>query len=118
MGRHRLRQEQRNERYRHSDSIRLPQRHGEISDSYSTGFAGPHNPDELYGGRNDIITYGGSDNEEYTIVEFSRKMDTGDRYDYKVVSGERIRVIWAYGAMDDFLSDHVEAGSGTVVVEG
>jgi hypothetical protein len=89
-----------------------------IRDDYSTGFAGPHNADELYGGRDDIIKYGGSDNGEYTVVEFSRKLDTGDRYDYKVIPGERMRIIWAYGAVDDFLSDHVEAGSGTVVVEG
>ncbi len=89
-----------------------------IRDDYSTGFAGPHNPDELYGGGNDIIAYGGSDDGEHTIVEFSRKLDTGDRYDYKIVPGERMRIIWAYGAVDDFLSDHVEAGSGTVVVNG
>jgi len=29
-----------------------------------------------------------------------------------------VSIIWAYGAVDDLLSDHVEAGSGTVVVNG
>ncbi|WP_297438891.1 hypothetical protein [Thermococcus sp.] len=44
------------------------------------------------------------------MVEFSRKLDTGDPYDFSVPLNESFRVIWAYGTMDDFMSDHVNAG--------
>ncbi len=82
-----------------------------VSDEYSTGFSGPHNPDGIYGGTDDVLSYGGSEGPDYTVVEFSRKLDTGDRYDFKIPSVGKFRVIWAYALEDDFLSMHVKAGS-------
>lgn len=87
-----------------------------ISDSYSTGFAGPHNPDELYGGRNDILAYGGRAEDGYTTVEFSRKLNTGDPYDAIIEPSKGIRAIWAYSFVDDFVSDHMEAGEWRITI--
>lgn len=82
-----------------------------ISASYSTGFAGLHVSDTTLGGSFDVISYGGMEDENWTVVEFSRKLDTGDRYDFVVTPEKPFRVIWAYGLVDDFLSMHVSAAS-------
>ncbi len=96
----------------------LPNRTVRIRDDYSTGFAGPHNPDTSYGGEEDILSYGGSEKGDFTIVEFSRKLDTGDPYDFTVPLNRSFRVIWAYGIVDDFLSDHTNAGQFYVALGG
>ncbi|WP_297438893.1 DOMON domain-containing protein [Thermococcus sp.] len=43
----------------------LPNGTVRIRDDYSTGFAGPHNPDTTYGGMEDIISYGGREGGLY-----------------------------------------------------
>ena len=88
----------------------LPNGTVRISDEYSTGFSGPHNPDQIYGGSFDITSYGGREGNA-TVVEFSRPLKPGDRYDFQIKMGEEFRVIWAYGPFDDFLSMHSKAGS-------
>ncbi|ASJ00452.1 DOMON domain-containing protein [Thermococcus gorgonarius] len=89
-----------------------------ISDDYSTGFAGPHNPDEFYGGNYSIVSFGGREDGDFTVVEFSRKLDTGDPYDFKIPTNGSFRVIWAYGMSDDFISEHVRAGHFYVSLGG
>ena len=96
----------------------LPNGTVEISDSYSPGFAGPHNPDTTYGGVDNIISHGGGEEGDFTVVEFSRKLDTGDRYDFKIPTSGTFRVIWAYGTEDDFVSEHVKAGHFYVSLGG
>lgn len=88
----------------------LPNGTVKISDSYSTGFSGPHNSDTFLGGHNDILSYGGREDENGTVVEFSRPLDTGDKYDYQIPLEKPFRVIWAYGPTDDFQSMHIKAG--------
>ena len=95
----------------------LPNGTVRISDEYSTGFSGPHNPDRIYGGSFDITSYGGKE-ENVTVVEFSRPLKTGDRYDFQINLGEEFRVVWAYGSVDDFLSMHSKAGSFRVKLGG
>ncbi len=89
----------------------------EISDSYSTGFSGPHNPDTFLGGHTDILSYGGREDENGTVVEFSRPLNTGDGYDYVIPTEESFRIIWAYGPTDDFQSMHIKAGHIYVTLE-
>ena len=96
----------------------LPNGTVKISDDYSTGFAGPHNPDTFYGGEESIISYGGGEEGDFTVVEFSRKLDTGDSYDFEIPANGSFRVIWAYGRTDDFLSDHVKAGQTYISLGG
>ncbi|AMQ19149.1 hypothetical protein A0127_08220 [Thermococcus peptonophilus] len=96
----------------------LPNGTVEISDSYSAGFSGPHNPDTFLGGYDDILSYSGREDENGTVVEFSRPLNTGDKYDYPIPTGKSFRVIWAYGPTDDFQSMHIKAGHVYVTLEG
>jgi hypothetical protein len=89
-----------------------------ISDSYSTGFSGPHNPDTFLGGHDNILSYDGREDENGTVVEFSRPLNTGDKYDYQIPLGKSFRVIWAYGPVDDLQSMHIKAGHFYVTLEG
>jgi hypothetical protein len=71
-----------------------------VDDMYSTGSFGPHPPDENLGGAFDILEWGGSEENDVTIVEFSRKMDTGDAYDAAFVPGQTITIIYALANTD------------------
>jgi|GEM_PF-1659050 len=77
-----------------------------LLDLYSTGSTGPHPPDEELGGTNDIIDFEGSEEDGYTIIEFKRKMDTGDKYDQVLIPGQRLNFIWAMATSDSFNSKH------------
>ncbi|MDM7934182.1 MAG: DUF2202 domain-containing protein [Methanothrix sp.] len=66
-----------------------------VLDEYSTGNYGPHIEDEMLGGRDDILEYGGSTDGIHTIVEFKRRLDTGDRFDRALRPGESVSMIWA-----------------------
>ncbi|MBI2860469.1 MAG: hypothetical protein HYX91_03055 [Chloroflexi bacterium] len=52
------------------------------------------------GGTNDIIEFGGKEENGATIIEFKRTITTGDRFDSPLVTGKQT-VIWAYGNNDD-----------------
>lgn len=77
-----------------------------LLDLYSTGSTGPHPPDEELGGTNDIIEFEGSEKDGYTIIEFKRKMDTGDRYDKVLIPGQTLNFIWAMATSDSFNRKH------------
>jgi hypothetical protein len=96
----------------------LPNGTVKISDSYSAGFSGPHNPDVFLGGRADVLSYGGCEDENGTVVEFSRRLNTGDVSDSPIPLGKSFRVIWAYGPTDDFRSMHLKAGHFYVKLGG
>lgn len=80
-------------------------------DTYSTGIFGPHLPDVKLGGRDDIEQVGGSEADGITVVEFRRKLDTGDPRDKPLRPGEN-KVIWAVGRGDDINAKHIRRGSG------
>lgn len=85
-----------------------------VVDMYSTGETGPHPPDTELGGTNDILQYGGKEDEGYTIIEFSRHLFTGDQYDKDLSGKGEVNVIWAIGSTDSMTSIHVERGTGTI----
>lgn len=90
----------------------------EIVDAYSTGVYGPHPRDEELGGRNDLLSAAAAQEGEWTTVEFSRRLETGDRYDKGIPKGP-LDIIWAFGYEDDFDSMHSGAGSaGIDTIEG
>lgn len=82
-----------------------------IYDEYSTGNFGPHAPDTELGGSDDILEYGGSEKEGYTIIEFKRALNTGDEYDNQLLPGNN-KIIWAYGAGDNAELKHSTRGYG------
>jgi hypothetical protein len=87
-----------------------------VVDAYSTGPLGPHPADTEQGGTDDILTYGGREENGATTIEFTRKLDTGDEYDNPIPSSGKLKIIWAAGSSDDFNSKHGSnwVGYGTI----
>ncbi len=87
-----------------------------VIDEFSTGAYGPHRPDTELGGRNDITEYGGREEVGYTVIEFKRALNTGDRYDHQLFKGIN-KIIWAIGALDEFTLKHTDRGYGEIELE-
>ncbi len=86
-----------------------------VLDCYSTGDYGPHPPDTTLGGTDDILDFGGTENDGWTIIEFERLLDTGDAKDRAIRSDGSLTVIWATGDADDHTDGHGgRRGSGTI----
>ncbi len=90
-----------------------------VVDAFSTGETGPHPPDTKIGGSNDILAYGGSEGNGVTVIEFKRKLDTGDKYDKPLVPGRTVKFLFAMADSDQFTKKHnVAKGSGQFVLRG
>jgi len=86
--------------------------------SYSTGPTGPHPTDEELGGTNDVLEYGGSEKDGYTVVEFKRNLDTQDKYDKTFARGQTIKIIWAFADVDELETKHnIARGSGELTLD-
>ena len=88
-----------------------------VQDQYSTGNYGPHVPDVELGGTNDILEHGGLAENGYTVIEFKRKMDTGDRFDKAFVPGQAIPLIWGFSDSGSPEVRHVADGKGVMNLE-
>jgi len=86
-----------------------------ISDEFSTGDYGPHSPDIELGGTDNIIEFGGKEEDGFTIIEFKRALDTGDQYDNAIAEGSTT-IIWAYGSDDDITTMHSARGDGEISI--
>ncbi len=86
-----------------------------IYDMYSIGTYGPHPSDTKIGGTYDIELYMAAENEAYTTVEFSRKLDTGDNYDSVLAKGDTAKILWSLSRSDSVDNKH-DAGKGTVEI--
>ena len=75
-------------------------------DMFSTGPTGPHPPDTDQGGTFDIAEYNATEQAGGTVVEFSRRTDTGDSYDKVLTPGAEITIIWAHANSDEPLMIH------------
>ncbi|MDG6225218.1 MAG: hypothetical protein QCI82_06865 [Candidatus Thermoplasmatota archaeon] len=80
-----------------------------ILDCFSQGNYGPHPPDTEIGGTDDILEFGGSQSGGWTVIEFTRKLVTGDRYDKPIDPQGVLKLIWALGDEDDHTSQHAAA---------
>ena len=83
----------------------------ELHDQFSTGTFGPHRDDTGLGGTYDIIESGGKEDAGTTILEFKRRLDTGDKYDIPLATGVNT-IIWAYGSQDNADVKHASRGYG------
>ena len=84
-----------------------------IADMYSTGPTGPHPPDEQQGGKIDVSVFGGSNKDGVTIIEFERKLDTGDAKDKVIKAGDN-KIIWAISEEAAFSGKHPKRGGGVL----
>ena len=85
------------------------------SDSFSTGPFGPHPADTTLGGMDNILNLTVLENDGWTIVEFSRKLDTGDEYDALIIPGDDMTVMWAMGRDDNMEIKHPSAKGKTII---
>jgi hypothetical protein len=88
----------------------------EVFDMYSTGAFGPHPQDTELGGTDDVLNPGGTEDGQYTVIEFKRALDTGDRYDHALVKGAN-KIIWAYGPNKDVSFKHTARGYGEIEIK-
>ncbi|HIH71760.1 MAG: Uncharacterized protein XD43_0723 [Thermococcales archaeon 44_46] len=90
-----------------------------VIDAYSTGTYGSHPPDEKLGGSSDILEYAGKEENGVTIIEFKRKLNTGDQYDKAFTPGQKISFIFALADADDFTTKHnIARGYGELQLDG
>ena len=80
-----------------------------LKDAFSDGKFGPHPEDINAGGTYDILSYNGSEVGEFTTLEFTRKLDTGDSRDKPIPATGELKIIWALGPVDDFETKHFRA---------
>lgn len=79
----------------------------ELFDTFCTVEIGPHPPDTDQGGSDDIIAFAGKEDGNYTTIEFSRKLITGDEKDKIIPSSGKLTITVAYGAVDEFKPRHI-----------
>lgn len=73
-----------------------------------------HTLDEKLGGKNDILDFAGTEDKEFTYIEFKRKLSTKDKYDKEFPSSGKLNIVWALGPSDDPSSKHIKAGYGVL----
>lgn len=61
----------------------------------------PHGDDTDRGGSYDILAENGSENDGVTIIEFARKLNTGDANDTAITEGMKTSIMLAYNPTDD-----------------
>jgi len=88
-----------------------------IIDAYSTGNFGPHPEDTTLGGKNNILSFKGSESQGVTSIEFSRNLDTKDKYDKVITLDKEIKIIWAISSSDNFDTKHSKRGSGVITLK-
>ena len=77
-----------------------------VEDQYIIDFFGPHFPDVELGGTDDILESGGLEKDGVTVIEFKRRLNTGDEFDRAIVPGEDLPVIWSVSRSQDLKEIH------------
>ena len=83
-----------------------------IQDNYADGPAS-HKADLELGGSDDLLEAAGFEDDGGTVIEFRRKLDTGDRYDHAITTGE-MAIQLAYSDRDDSAAYHAERATVTL----
>jgi hypothetical protein len=85
-----------------------------VIDSYTQEGSRQHPADTNQGGTDDILEFGGSENNGWTRIEFKRLLATGDNKDQNIPNDGKIEIIWATGNGDNFNDQHNQRGAGTI----
>jgi hypothetical protein len=78
---------------------------GVVVDQYGDGMFS-HKPDTALGGKNDIILSSVTRDSGTTTMSFTIPLDSGDKYDSKLVAGANVKLIFAAGKTDDITKKH------------
>ena len=73
-----------------------------------------HHSDVSLGGKSNIISFSGKEENGVTTIEFTRPLNTGDSFDKVLVPGNEYNLIFAYGTRDNLTSLHREKGKARV----
>jgi hypothetical protein len=87
----------------------------EVQDRYATGRYGPHPDDIQLGGTDDILDRGGREDGGHTVIEFKRRLATGDSFDKILLPGQDVSIIWAMGSSDQMDAKHDVAYGEAVI---
>lgn len=89
-----------------------------VLDENCTGNYGPHLNDTELGGTYDILESGGQVHGNWTVIEFKRKMNTGDRFDKAFTPGQNVSIIWAMAdKTSEEVKHNVAKGEGTIELQ-
>jgi hypothetical protein len=77
-----------------------------VEDQYIIDFFGPHFPDVELGGTDDILESGGLEKDGATVIEFKRRLKTGDDFDRAITPGEDLSIIWSISRSQDLKEIH------------
>jgi hypothetical protein len=88
----------------------------EVYDMFSTGDFGPHPADTELGGTDNIIESAVKSANSITVLEFKRKLDTGDKFDKPLVKGPN-KVSWSCSTDTLVSLKHVNRGYGEIVIK-
>jgi hypothetical protein len=88
-----------------------------VLDEFCKDNYGPHVPDTELGGTNNILEFGGKEQNSQTTIEFKRKLDTGDKFDKAFVSGQKVSIIWAMADTDEAYSQKHNMAKGEGILE-
>ncbi len=87
---------------------------GVIQDCFSLGEMGPHPKDITLGGQDNFENFSISENDEYTIVQFSRQLQTSDQYDAIIDPARNMKIMWATGVEDNTDLIHAKKGFANI----
>jgi hypothetical protein len=85
-----------------------------VRDEFSSGPVGPHSPDAGLGGSDDLLEFAGTEKDGVTVIEFKRKLETGDRFDRAIPASGEMKVIWALGDSDEPAKRHSKRGEAVL----
>lgn len=87
-----------------------------ILDCFAPELTGSHPPDTSFSppGQYSIAEYGGAQAGGATTIEFTRLLNTGDRYDKEFPSNGTLSFIWSIGDSDDYNLHHLARGYGSI----
>ena len=83
-------------------------------DAWSTGLFGPHPADTELGGADSILASAGSREGNKVVFEFTRLLDTKDKFDKAIALDKPMKLIWATGPSLVWTAKHDKKGSAKV----
>jgi len=87
-------------------------------DAWATGMFGPHPPDVDQGGRDNILSFAGKRSGDRVVFEFSRLLNTGDKFDKVLPATGTVKLIFSYSSSLQFNVKHSKAGSAVIDMGG
>ncbi|PPD57395.1 DOMON domain-containing protein [Dehalogenimonas etheniformans] len=83
-----------------------------VVDTFITGVIGPHPNDS----KNDVEQSSGSINGNTTLIEFKRKLNTGDNRDQTIIKGTN-KIMWAVGFDPEENGAHAARGYSEIEIQ-